>query len=234
MKNIYQKGILFYLIVVSITASAQSFKLPNYTTFKLANGLTVSLMEQHDVPTISVSMLFAAGAIYDEKNPGLASLTATALMHGTKNFPKEKLDEELDFIGANINTYASKEFSGLSSNFASKDKDKVLSIIKEVILNPTFDAQEFEKEKNRLLVTLAQDKESPRAVIKPYFETLLFGSHVYANVINGNNASVNKLEVKDLKDFYTTNYNPNDASICVVGDFDSKEMKVYLTKLGRL
>jgi hypothetical protein len=58
-------------------------------------------MEQHDVPVISVSALIP-GAINDKDKSGLASLTATALKHGTKNFTKAKLDEDLDFIGANV------------------------------------------------------------------------------------------------------------------------------------
>ena len=231
MKVIKQKITILCLLVASLNLSAQSFKVPNYTTFKLPNGLTISLMEQHDVPIISVSAILSAGAIYDYDKAGLASLTATALKHGTKNFPKAKLDEELDFIGANVDTYATKEFSGLNSNFASKDKDKVLAIIKEILLNPVFDATEFEKEKSRLLVSLEQQKESPRSVIGPYFDTLLFGNHVYGNVINGNNATVSKLTVKEIRDFYNSNYNPNDAAICIVGDFASKEMKTTLTKL---
>ncbi len=226
-----QKITIFCLLVISINLSAQGFKVPNYSTFKLPNGLTISLMEQHDVPTISVSAILSAGAIYDYEKAGLASLTATALKHGTKNFPKTKLDEELDFIGANVDTYATKEFAGITSNFASKDKAKVLEIIKEIMLNPVFDKTEFDKEKSRLLVSLEQQKESPRSVIGPYFETLLFGSHVYGNVINGNNATVSKLTVKDIKEFYNANYKPNDAAICIVGDFASKDMKATLTKL---
>ena len=153
-----QKFVLCLLIIVSSTLSAQGFKLPNYTTFKLPNGLTVSLMEQHDVPIISVSAILPAGAIYDQEKAGLASLTAISLKHGTKNFPKTKLDEELDFLGANVDTYATKEYAGLSSSFASKDKAKVLNIIQEIMLNPVFDTAEFEKEKSRLLVTLGQQK----------------------------------------------------------------------------
>lgn len=231
MEGIKQKITIFCLLVASLNLSAQSFKVPNYTTFKLPNGLTISLMEQHDVPIISVSAILSAGAIYDYDKAGLASLTATALKHGTKNFQKAKLDEELDFIGANVDTYATKEFSGITSNFASKDKDKVLTIIKEILLNPVFDAAEFEKEKSRLLVSLEQQKESPRSVIGPYFDTLLYGGHVYGNVINGNNTTVSKLTVKEVKDFYNSNYKPNDAAICIVGDFVTKEMKATLTKL---
>ncbi|MBP6551591.1 MAG: insulinase family protein, partial [Flavobacterium sp.] len=180
-----KKLIIYLLLITSCNLSAQGFKLPNYTTFKLANGLTVSLMEQHDVPVVSVSVVLPGGAIYDGEKSGLASLTAVSLKHGTKNFSKTKLDEELDFLGANVDTYATKEYAGLSSDFASKDKDKVLNIVKEILLNPVFDAAEFEKEKSRLLVSLAQQKESPRSVIGPYFDTLLYGNHVYANVKNG-------------------------------------------------
>lgn len=231
MKKIMQKLILCLLVITSSNLSAQGFKLPNYTTFKLANGLTISLMEQHDVPIISVSVVLPGGAIYDYDKAGLASLTAVSLKHGTKNFTKSKLDEELDFLGADVDTYATKEFAGLSSNFASKDKSKVLNVIKEILLNPVFDAAEFEKEKSRLLVSLGQQKESPQSVIGAYFDTLLYGNHVYANVKKGNKSTIGKLTVNDVKDFYKTNYKPNEAAINIVGDFDAAEMKATITKL---
>ena len=219
------------LVLTHISLSAQSYKLPDYTTFKLSNGLTVYLMEQHDVPVISVSAILPAGAIYDNDKAGLASLTATALKHGTKNFTKTKLDEELDFIGANVNTYATKEYAGLSSNFAAKDKVKVLAIIKDLLLNPVFDPTEFNKEKSRLLVMLEQQKESPRSVIGSYFDAFLYGNHPYGNVIGGINSTVSKLTVEDLKNFYKTNYKPDNSAISIVGDFNTKDMKGELTTL---
>lgn len=232
MESINKKYILICLLVFStINLTAQGYKLPNYTSFKLSNGLTFNLMEQHDVPIVDVSILFPAGAIYDHEKAGLASLTATALKHGTISFSKAKLEEELDFIGANIDTYANKEYAGLSSNFAAKDKEKVLLLIKEVVLNPVFDSTEFEKEKTRLLVRLEQQKESPRSVIGFYFDGLLYGNHVYGNNINGTKTTVGKLSVDDVKDFYKTNYRPEESVISIVGDFNSAEMKKTLTKL---
>jgi zinc protease len=219
------------LVLTHISLSAQSYKLPDYTTFKLSNGLTVYLMEQHDVPVISVSAILPAGAIYDNDKAGLASFTATALKHGTKNFTKTKLDEELDFIGANVNTYSTKEYAGLSSNFAAKDKVKVLAIIKDLLLNPVFDSTEFNKEKSRLLVMLEQQKESPRSVIGSYFDAFLYGNHPYGNVISGINSTVSKLTVEDLMNFYKTNYKPDNSAISIVGDFNTKEMKGELTTL---
>ncbi|NQW36210.1 MAG: insulinase family protein [Flavobacteriales bacterium] len=232
MKRLKQTLIMVCLLAISsLTLSAQSYKLPDYTSFKLKNGLTIYLMEQHDVPIISVSAILPAGAIYDGDKAGLANLTATALKHGTKNFTKTKLDEELDFIGADVSTFSSKEYAGLSSKFATKDTDKVLPIIKEILRNPSFDATEFEKEKSRLLVSLDRQKESPRSVIGSYFDKLLYGNHVYGNVIKGNNTTVGKLTVADVTNFYKTNYTPENAAISIVGDFTTKDMKKALTAL---
>lgn len=125
MKNINQKLItICVLLLVLANVSAQGYKLPAYTTFKLSNGLTVNLMEQHDVPLISVSTIVPAGAIYDGEQAGLASLTATALKHGTKSYTKAQIDQELDFIGASIDASATKEYARLSASFAAKDQKK--------------------------------------------------------------------------------------------------------------
>ncbi|MEO5967299.1 MAG: insulinase family protein, partial [Ferruginibacter sp.] len=154
--------LLLSLIFLGLQSVSAQYKLPGYQKFKLNNGLTVYLMEKHEVPIISVSAIMPAGAIYDENKGGLASLTATSLMNGSTNYTKEKLDEELDFMAASIETYSSKEFAGLKAKFAAKDQSKVLNIIKDILLNPTFNVAEFEKEKARVLINLEQKKESPR------------------------------------------------------------------------
>ena len=223
--------ILAICLFTSIASNAQSYKLPQYEKFKLKNGLTVYLMEQHEVPIISVSAILPAGAIYDGEKSGLASLTATALKHGTQNFNKSKLDEELDFLGASIGTSASKESASLSARMAAKDKDKVLNLFKEVLLQPTFDAAEFEKEKKRLLVSLEQQKESPRSVIGSQFDKFLYGDHVYGNIVQGKISTVTALTADDVKKFYAENYLPEGSAISVAGDFKTAEMKTMITNL---
>src|SRR6187455_1292493 len=191
MKRIHQLiSLLILLCGSNVQLTAQSYKLPPYEKFQLKNGLTVYLMEQHEVPVINVSVILPAGAIYDNEKAGLASLTATALKHGTKNYPKSKLDEELDFMAATVNTYASKESAGMSAQFAAKDKDKVLSIIHELLTAPAFDSVEFNKEKKIVLVRLDQAKESPRAVIGSYFDKFMYGDHPYGNIIGGTVSTV--------------------------------------------
>jgi zinc protease len=218
-------------LLVSGIVSAQDYKLPAYQKFTLKNGLTIYLMEQHEVPLINVSVILPAGAIYDGEKAGLASLTAVALKHGTASYPKAKLDEELDFIGADVTTYATKEAAGLSAQFAAKDREKALHIINELLTAPVFDTAEFTKEKRRTLVRLEQAKESPRSVIGSYFDKFLFGSHVYGNIISGTIGTVSGLTPEDIQQFYKENYIPNGAAISIVGDFNSKDMKAAITKL---
>lgn len=223
--------IIVAVLITPILVMAQSYQLPEYTTFTLPNGLVVNLMEQHEVPIIAANVILPAGAIYDGDNSGMASLTADALMLGTKKYTKTELDEALDFVGANIYTGAQKEYATLNAKFAAKDQDLVLDIIKELLLYPTFDAAEFEKEKNRTLIALERQNESPRSIIQSYFDVLLYGNHVYGNILQGTLPSVGALKTTDLMEFYKTNYSPDGSALSIVGNFSSKDMKQRITTL---
>ncbi len=232
VRNISAVLIAFVLCNQAIAQkSPLAFKVPVYEKFTLPNGLTVYLMEQHEVPLISVSAIVPAGAIYDAEKSGLASLTAAGLQYGTKSYSKIKIEEDLDFIGADLNTSASKESATITSKFAAKDAEKVLPILKEVMVDPVFDKDEFEKERKRVLSNLEQAKLSPRNVINAYWDKFIYGSHVYANPVNGSPATVGKFSVDDLKTFYKNNYGPQGSAIAIVGDFNAKVMKARISSL---
>ncbi len=217
--------------LLTLASLAQDFKLPAYQKFVLKNGLTVYLAQQKEVPVISANIILPAGAIYDGANAGLASFTATALKHGTKNYTKAKFDESLDFLGAFIATGSAKEFATINTKFAAKDKVKVFGMLQELLLEPTFDATEFEKEKKRALSNLEQQKESPRSLMPAYLDKFMYGNHVYGNIVQGTKATISALQVDDVKRFYKANYVPNGSAIAIAGDFDIAEMKAMVTKL---
>jgi zinc protease len=229
MRKIY--FILLFFMSLMAQAQQATFKLPPFEKTVLPNGLTIYLMEQHEVPLVSVSAVFPAGAVYDESQYGLASLTAAALMHGTNKLTKQALDSTLDFLGADVATYASKESAGLSARFAKKDAATVMAIISDIILQPTFDTAEFRKEQQRTLVQLEQAKESPRQVIGNYFDQLMFAGHVYANLAGGHKTTVAKVKQADAVRFYKSHYLPNGSAIAIAGDFSAKEMKAMILSL---
>ena len=222
--------ILLAIIPVSIMAQ-NNFKVPPYEKFKLKNGLTVYLMEQHEVPLINVSAVFDAGSINDGERYGLAGLTADGLLFGTNKYSKAQIEEMTDFVGANINTYASKDNAGLTSSFAVKDQDKLFDIIHQVIMFPAFDAAEFNKHKERTLLDLDQQKESPRSVIGNYFNAFVFKNFPYANPGGGTKSTVQKISAEDARTFYKNNYTTGRGAIAIVGDFKTADMKKRITSM---
>jgi zinc protease len=228
MKHIF----LILLVLLTLSVRAQNnFKVPPYEKFKLKNGLTVYLMEQHEVPLINVSAVFDAGSIHDGTRYGLASLTADALAFGTRKYTKEQIEEMTDFVGARLNSSAGKESSNVGMSFAVKDQDAMLDVLHQVLLYPVFNETEFAKHKQRTLLELTQQKESPRAVIGNYFNQFVFNEHPYATPGGGTRSTVEKLSVADVKAFYQSNYTTDRAAIAVVGDFKTADMKKKLTAL---
>ena len=216
---------------VAAPQGASNFTLPEYQKVQLNNGLTLLLMEQHEVPLIDMQIIVRGGALKDGDQPGLAAMTANALMFGTQSLDKASFEDQLDFIGARVDSDAGKEFNQLSASFAAKDSELMLSLMKELLLTPNFDAKEFAKYKQRYQLRLKQQKESPKAVIDNYFGKLLFGQHPYATVVEGNSASVAAIKLDDVKAFHQAIYQPQQTTISLAGDFDSAAMKARLTRL---
>ncbi len=228
MKNIITVVIALLLAGVSL---AQTFKVPPYQKFTLKNGLTVYLMEQREVPLINVSAVFDAGAIQDGNRYGLANMTADALLFGSAKYTKAQLEEKTEYVGASVDTYAGKEVAKLSASFAVKDQDLLFDIIQDVVTKPTFDQAEFDKYKQRQLLQLTQQKESPRAVVNSYFNRFVFDGHPYANPVTGTPSAVSAITASDARQFYQKNYTTDRAAIAVVGDFNTADMKKRITTL---
>ena len=213
------------------TLLAQTFKMPPYQKFKLKNGLTIYLMEQHEVPLINVSAVFDAGAVQDGNRYGLASMTAQALLFGSTNYTKSQIEEKTEYVGASVETFAGREVAKMTASFAVKDQDLLFAIIQDVVTKPTFDKTEFDKYKQRQLLELTQQKETPRGVMGSYFNKFVFDSHPYANPLAGTPASVSAISASDARQFYQKNFTTDRAAIAIVGDFDTAAMKKRITDL---
>lgn len=199
------------------------YTLPEYQKVTLDNGLTVYLMEQHEVPLIDVNIVVKAGAVNDSI-AGLAYLTAENLLLGTEQRSKAQINETVDFIGANIAAYADSESSYIESSFAEKDQTEMLALLKNVITHPKFSSNEFDKKKKQHLLTLEQNKESPKSVINNYFKHMVFADSSYNAITTGHADSIKKIKRSDVKAFHKQWYQPQNAAIVVVGDFNSQAM----------
>lgn len=220
--------ILFGVVFIS-EASAQ-FKLPKYEVVTLDNGLTVYLMEKKDVPIISISVVFDAGAIRDGELKGLSSFTAEALKFGTKNYTKNQIDSIFNFYGSSLSTYSRLDFAGIYTQFMKDNLNDLLPVLTDVMMNPTFPEDEITKRKQRWIAELDQAKESPRQVIGAYYNKFLFGDSPYANPVDGTKLSIDKINRTQLSDFYLKNIRSESCAIAIVGDFNADNMKNEISK----
>lgn len=229
MKTIYN-FIALAAISFAFGANAGKFTLPEYQTITLKNGLTLALMEQHEVPLINVDVRVKSGAI-NSKTLGLAEVTAEALMFGSDKLSKTEIEQQVDFIGANLATWSGKEQSGVSASFLAKDQQTMLPLINSVLRKPQFNQDDLAKYLPRYASQIEQQSESPKQVIGDYFNRLIYGNSPYAMQTSATKDSLKAINQAAIKAYYQQNYQPANTVVAVVGDFDSKQMQQQLTEL---
>lgn len=219
------------LVVVPALAQQSSLKLPPYKKVKLPNGLTVLLMEQHEVPIVSFEFAVKAGSVADPAGKeGTASITAELLRQGTKSRTANQLSAELDFIGGQLGAGASADETSGSAEFLKKDLAKGLDLLADVLLNPTFTPEEFAKVQAQRIDGIRSAKDRAQAVMTAYFNAYLFGSHPYARPTGGDEKSLAAITRDDVVAFYKTHYTPSNTVLAVVGDFSAAEMEKLVTE----
>lgn len=222
---------IFFALLLCLGGVKAQFKVPKYEKFQLKNGLTVYLMEQHEVPLVYVNYVNRAGAVMDGKQSGLASFTCDALLFGAGGMRRLELEEAFDRKGATISTSAGKESATVSSSFHKDNAKEYLDLIAKVLTSPDFDEEEVMNEQNRRVALLEQAKESPRQVIGDYYDKFMYGDHPYGNPMNGVISTVKELNQAEIRKFHAANYAPNTSAIAIVGDFSIPEMKKLATEI---
>ncbi|MDP5134146.1 MAG: insulinase family protein [Paraglaciecola sp.] len=226
----FKSILLIVFTVFNATAFSAEFILPKYQKVVLKNGLTIYLMEQHEVPLIDVYMVVKAGATVDTK-PGLAKVTAENLLLGTNNLSRSEFEQKVEFVGTQIDSGAAQEYSFISASMAKADQNLIMPLLKDALLAPAFNDNEFIAQKERLISNLERKKESPRAVIGGYFNALLFNNTPYANDVDGDPVSIEQMKLSDLRQFHKDWYTPDNTAIVVTGDFQTQDMVKVLTGL---
>ncbi|MDO8702257.1 MAG: pitrilysin family protein, partial [Undibacterium sp.] len=231
MKSSMKNALALSLVFVSAYSVAGEFRLPAFETSKLSNGLTLMLMERHDVPLIAMRAVLKAGAVSDGQQAGLANLTGDALLLGSARYDKKTIDQAFDFRGARISSMTGAESTSLTVDFAKDDAASLLPMVADVLLQPGFDEAEFAKLRARTVDGLKQAKESPRNVAQIYYRSMLFGDGAYGNPVSGSTASVTALQRSDAQSFHANYYRPENAALIVVGDFTPAAMRAQLEAL---
>ena len=195
-----------------------SLKTPK--EFKLKNGIKVLVVEDHKLPRVSYSVRIDNGPILEGDKAGVLSIISAMLGNGTTTISKDEFNEEIDFLGANVNI----GFGGSFASSLTKHSDRILELMSDGIINPLLTEEEFNKQKEQLIEGLKSDEKSLDAISARVGNALSYGkNHVYGEFIT--EKSLEEVNFSDVLEFQKKYTNPNNAYIVVIGDVDYKEVK---------
>lgn len=194
--------------------------------FELSNGLKVMIVEDHKLPRVSYQLTIDTPQIYEGNKAGVLSLTSDVLGNGTIKTPKEKFNEEVDFLGAGMDFSA----TGASASGLSKYADKLLQMMAEGALQPLFDQKEFDKAVEQTLENLKSKEKSVAAVKGRVKNALVYGKdHPYGEF--STEETIKNITLDDVKNTYKKYFVPGNAYLVVIGDVNFKHIKKEVTKL---
>ena len=197
--------------------------IPRPKEVKLENGLTVMVLERHDLPTVSISLWVESGALSDPKDlPGLAEFTAEMLHEGTSSRTSAQIDAAVENLGASLSSSAGfgSDISEAGASGLAVDLDKLLGLLSDVVLHPTFPDSELAKYKVRKLAGLEEERSDPDFLARERFFQALYGAFP-ASVTSPTTASIQRADRKALSEFHRRMYIPNNAILGIAGDVDA-------------
>jgi predicted Zn-dependent peptidase len=220
---------LLIVLGVPVFAATDSVKFPPYHRSVLPNGVTLLLMEKHNAPLVSFTIALKTGSASDPAGKeGLADLTNDLLRKGAGARSAKQISEELDFVGASLGTSTTIESSQVSAEFMKKDVQGGLDLVSDMLLHPTFPADEVTKMLKQRADSMKAAKDRPLGVIGSYYNGFLFGSHPYGRPPGGDEVSVLTLTRDNVVRCHAQNYVASNLVIAVCGDFAPAEMEKAL------
>jgi zinc protease len=204
---------------------APKIQISRAETFTLDNGLKVIVVPNSKLPRISFQIFVDSDPVLEGQSAGYTQIMGDLLSKGTTRMGKSEMDQNIDFIGANFSTSA----SGVSGSCLTKHADALLGIMSDVLINPAFSDAELKKAKVRMQSNLANEKDDANAISGNVSSVLNFGSkHPYGEILT--EASLEKIELAQIKQHYSTYFKPNVSYLVVVGDVTKAKAEVWAKK----
>lgn len=200
----------------------------------LSSGIDIAGISNDEVPLVAFEIKLDGGMLLDPAGKaGTANLLAELLLKGTATKTPKQLEQEIQLLGATLETNASETAVTISGSVLSKHYDALMALVTEVLLSPRFDEAEFALAKDDVINQIEQIKANPNAIAAAEFKALLYGNaHPFAQTPLGEKESVTAISLDDVKAFYWKNISPSLAKFHVVGDIEPSAVKQALVTLN--
>ena len=194
-------------------------------SFKLKNGLTVLVVENNKLPRVNIQLTMDRPPVYEGNIVGVGEIMADQLGTGTTKLSKEEFNKKIDFLGARLSFYP----QGAGANTFSKYSTQVISLMADAVVNPKFSAEEVSKSKERTIEGLKTKEKDAGEIARRVDNALTYGKNTALGEFV-TEESINRIQLKDVQDFYKKYYAPDNAYLVIVGDVKTSEIKKLVEK----
>ena len=206
------------------------FTLPKKETFKLKNGMKVTLVPYGTVPKVTVSAVVRAGNLNESADQTwLADITGAMLKEGTTSRSAEQIAQEAGRMGGRLNVGVGMDQTTVSSDVLSEFGPQIVSLIADVLQRPLLPASELQRIKTDNLRRLTIARTQPGSIAVERFRKLLYPNHAYGRIFP-TEQMISGYKIEDVQKFYKDNFSAARTNLYVAGRFDMAAMKRAITQ----
>ncbi|WP_179335297.1 M16 family metallopeptidase [Winogradskyella costae] len=200
--------------------------IPKVWKQDLASGIKVFGIENTEVPLVEFELEIKGGLLLEHiEKVGVSNLMARLMSKGTKNKTPEALENAIESLGAQINSYATNNSVTISGTTLAKHFDATMALVTEILLEPRWDEEEFNLLKQSTISAIQRQKANPNSIAANAFAKQLYGEdNILAYNNNGTEASVNAINISDLQNFYATKLTPKLTNLHIVGSISESDV----------
>jgi zinc protease len=207
---------------------------PEIWRTEMANGVSVYGIESSETPLISFSLAIDAGRDRgDASKPAVPDMTADLLSKGTANKTTAELEDAIKSLGSTISISSGQNGAYVSGSTLARNFDATIALAQEMLLEPRWDAEEFDLLKRKQISEIDQNAGNPNAIATREAAKIRYPEgHMFRYPSYGPKDRLETVTLEDLKAFYGTNFNPTNARLRIVGDVDQAAVKAAFSGLS--
>jgi len=206
---------------------------PDIQHWKTANGARVYFVQAPELPIIDIRVVFDAGSARAPARPGLADMTSSLLNEGAAGLDAQAIASRFESLGAQYGAEAERDMAIVSLRSLT-DREflpPALEMFNKTLTAPDFPKEALERLRQRMLVGLKFQRQSPDEILNKVFYKSVFGDHPYAAPPDGDENSLKSITRDHVLEFYKRYYVARNAVIAIVGAVDRKQAEAIARQI---
>jgi zinc protease len=208
----------------------KGFSVPAPKTYRLGNGLAVTLVQYGTVPKVTVRLAVRAGNVDEGADQvWLADLTGDMLSEGTLTRSASQIAEDAAKMGGSLDITVGENVTRIGGDVLSEFGPEMIALVADVARHPKLPESELERRKTDRLRDLSIARSQPQALAQEKFRAVLYGDHPYGRLFP-TEAMLKAYTIGEVRHFYEKNFDAARSHVYVAGRFDGPAMEAAIRK----